>query len=90
MNISAEEWNARKSRDSGVRGGFRTWLVTTYAGEQSPLGDFAREVRDDDEWPDPQFESLREYLEYLDSLDAGIDTLDLLEEAWDQYKGRAQ
>ncbi|MFD4763256.1 YozE family protein [Streptomyces sp. NPDC058439] len=43
---------------------FRTWLVTTHADEQSPLGDFAREVRDDDEWPnDHKFESLREYLE---------------------------
>jgi uncharacterized protein YozE (UPF0346 family) len=71
-----------------VRVSFRTWLVTNHAGEQSPLGDFAREVRDDDEWPDLQFESLREYLEYLDSHDASTDALDLLEEAWDQYKGR--
>lgn len=66
---------------------FSTWLVTTHASEQSPLGDFARDVRDDDEWPDDhQFESLREYLEYLDSQDASEDVLDLLEQAWVQYK----
>ncbi|MEU2969068.1 YozE family protein [Streptomyces ardesiacus] len=69
---------------------FRTWLVTTHASEQSPLGDLARDVRDDDEWPDLQFESLREYLDYLNTQGAGIDALDLLEEAWDQYKGRAR
>ena len=68
---------------------FRTWLVANHAAEQTPIGDLAREVRDDDEWPDDhQFESLREYLEYLDSQDASNDALDLLEQAWDQYKER--
>ncbi|MFJ4084912.1 YozE family protein [Streptomyces iakyrus] len=67
---------------------FRAWLVTNHAGEQSPLGDVARDVRDDDEWPDIQFESLREYLEYLNSQDASEDVLDLIEEAWGQYKER--
>ncbi|MBD9733144.1 hypothetical protein IGX29_15290 [Streptomyces sp. H28] len=69
---------------------FRTWLVTNHAAEQTPIGDFAREVRDDEEWPDLQFESLREYLDYLDSQDAGLDALDLLEQAWNQYRGQAQ
>ncbi|UKY48506.1 YozE family protein [Streptomyces inhibens] len=63
---------------------FRAWLLR-HVDEQSPIGDLARDVRDDDEWPDGEPKSFELYNEYLDSMSACDGALDALEDAWSRY-----
>ncbi|OKI14178.1 YozE family protein [Streptomyces sp. CB03911] len=65
---------------------FRAWLLR-HVDEQSPIGDLARDVRDDHEWPEGEPESFELYNEYLESMNACIDALDVLEDAWSRYDG---
>ncbi|MFJ6214910.1 YozE family protein [Streptomyces sp. NPDC092296] len=63
---------------------FRAWLVS-YAQIHGPLGDLARTVLDDPDWPEgpADLEKCRSRL-----LARGADTgaVDSLEEAWDRYR----
>ncbi|AWK09973.1 hypothetical protein DDQ41_14880 [Streptomyces spongiicola] len=65
---------------------FRAWLMR-HVGEQSAIGDLARDVRDDAEWPEGEPESFELYNEYLDSMNACEGALDALEKAWSRYDG---
>jgi uncharacterized protein YozE (UPF0346 family) len=65
---------------------FRAWLMR-HVDEHSPIGDLARDVRDDAEWPGGEPESFELYNEYLDSMNACEGALDALEEAWSRYEG---
>ncbi|MBZ6205798.1 sterile alpha motif-like domain-containing protein [Streptomyces olivaceus] len=62
---------------------FYEWLMRC-VDEQSPVGDLARDARDDDTWPDGE-ESYDLCVEYLESLNAYDGALDALEEAWRRY-----
>lgn len=68
---------------------FRTWLMR-HVDDQSPVGDIARDVRADDEWPEVQYESFQLYYEHLKDMDASHDALEALEDAWDEYRGWAR
>ena len=63
---------------------FRAWLVS-YAQIHGPLGDLARAVLDDPEWPQglDDLERLRARLRGQGDDTGAVDTL---EEAWDRYR----
>lgn len=67
---------------------FRAWLLRL-VDERSAIGDLARDVRDDDEWPDDEPESLELYQDYLESRGAIDRALDTLEAAWGHYSREA-
>ncbi|MFC8295339.1 YozE family protein [Streptomyces sp. NPDC057242] len=69
---------------------FRAWLME-HAGDDTPLGDLARDVRADRQWPQDEPESFELYNAHLESMNAGPGALVTLEEAWGLYDGiRAQ
>jgi uncharacterized protein YozE (UPF0346 family) len=63
---------------------FRAWLMR-HVDEQSAIGDLARDVRDDAEWPEGAPETFELYNEYLDSMNACEEALGALEKAWSRY-----
>jgi len=69
---------ARKLRSS-----FSRWLMTR-AGEPGPVGDLARDVRDDYSWPDvDSIDQLRDYLSAEGAINEAMDTLEL---AWSEFE----
>ncbi|WP_240450181.1 YozE family protein [Streptomyces sp. S1] len=65
---------------------FRTWLME-HVGDDTPLGDLARDVRADRQWPQDEPESFELYNEHLESMRACSDALVTLKEAWGLYEG---
>lgn len=65
---------------------FRAWLLR-HVDEQSAIGDLARDVQSDYEWPEGESESLELYSDHLESMNASVRVLDILEDAWNQYDG---
>ncbi|WP_328406465.1 sterile alpha motif-like domain-containing protein (plasmid) [Streptomyces sp. NBC_00390] len=61
-----------------------------FVDDQDPIGDLARDVRDDAEWPefDEGVESLRLYNEYLEDCGAVDGALEALDDAWHLYQNR--
>ncbi|MEU2757563.1 YozE family protein [Streptomyces albidoflavus] len=65
--------------------GFTPWLKT-HAKEQNAIGDLARDVAADPNWPSRrQLEGQREYLEELGAVPRAIETL---ERAWKIYRSQ--
>ncbi|MYV64935.1 hypothetical protein GT043_02975 [Streptomyces sp. SID2131] len=65
---------------------FRTWLLH-HIDDDTPLGDLARDVRADHQWPQDEPESFELYNEHLESVNASTGALVTLEEAWGLYDG---
>ncbi|AXI76388.1 YozE family protein [Peterkaempfera bronchialis] len=63
---------------------FRAWLVS-YAQLHGPLGDLARSVLDDPEWPQGA-DDLERCRARLVARGADTGALDTLEEAWERYR----
>ncbi|MGW0032989.1 YozE family protein [Streptomyces sp. NPDC003314] len=67
---------------------FRSWLLA-HVDEVGPIGDLARDVQSDDEWPEPEGEeTLQLYVEHLEDCDACDDALEVLEDAWRLFEER--
>ncbi|MFJ6722224.1 hypothetical protein [Streptomyces sp. NPDC091259] len=67
-----------------------SWLLA-HVDEVSPIGDLARDVQVDDEWPEPTArwpESLQLYQEHMEDSDASDDALEVLEDAWSLFQDR--
>lgn len=77
-------------------GSFTEWLMQ-HVDDQHPVGDLARDVRDDDTWPvegiavddrqPAEPNSHQVYLQYLHQVRAGSEALDAFREAWSAYSG---
>ncbi|WP_309032534.1 YozE family protein [Streptomyces alfalfae] len=67
---------------------FRTWLITHHADEQSPIGDLARDVRSDTDWPTAVSDELAVYRDHLEAMDAVDEALEALDDAWDAYEAQ--
>lgn len=67
---------------------FRTWLITNYVDKDEPIGDLARDVRDDDEWPTEGPNTLAAYRDHLEAMGAISGALDALEDAWSAYEAQ--
>jgi hypothetical protein len=63
---------------------FPAWLVS-YAGIHGPLGELARAVLDDPQWPEGPAD-LERYRDRLASRGVTPDIVDTLEEAWGRYR----
>ncbi|MEU3298001.1 YozE family protein [Streptomyces longwoodensis] len=62
---------------------FTTWL-NTHADHRTAVGDLARDVSHDPDWPsDKGKQGQLEYLEEHGAIDAAVETL---ERAWSQYE----
>ncbi|MFJ4866567.1 YozE family protein [Streptomyces sp. NPDC088748] len=67
---------------------FRSWLLT-HVNDVGPISDLARDVRDDDEWPEPDGdEFLQLYVEHLEDCGANDDALEVLDYAWGLFQDR--
>ncbi|GAA3750540.1 hypothetical protein [Micromonospora maritima] len=85
-------------RPKPAPGSFTAWLEQ-YEDERHPIGDLARDVRDDDTWPvdgvsvddrwPAEAGSYEVYRNYLLRVGASADALDVLREAWTAYSGTA-
>ncbi|WP_371790767.1 sterile alpha motif-like domain-containing protein [Streptomyces sp. NBC_01471] len=65
--------------------GFTAWLKT-HAKDRSAIGDLARDVAADPDWPSgKQLKGQREYLEDRGAIPAAVETL---ERAWELYESR--
>jgi hypothetical protein len=65
---------------------FRAWLIHNFADEASANGDLVRDVREDDDWPTHEPESLQMYVEHIEDaggIDEAVETLEL---AWQRYE----
>ncbi|MFD6027003.1 YozE family protein [Streptomyces griseoluteus] len=62
---------------------FTAWLMT-HADQRTAIGDLARDVSSDPDWPSRKGrQGLLDYLEERGAIDAAIETL---ERAWSQYE----
>lgn len=68
------------------RPSFRTWL-RQFEGDHSAVGDLARDVRNDPDWPDPDGSELPRYEEHLTDQGAETRVLAVLRAAWTAYAG---
>lgn len=87
LNPEAREQTAGAVADRRValkKASFRDWLRTR-KGEDSPVGDLARDVFADGSWPRGPG-SLRRYERHLESLGAAPEAVDALRDAWRQYE----
>ncbi|KOG51093.1 hypothetical protein ADK75_17060 [Streptomyces virginiae] len=67
--------------------GFTSWLKT-HAKDQNAIGDLARDVAADPDWPSRrQLSGQREYLEERGAIPAAVETLEL---AWELYEARQE
>lgn len=83
-------------RPRPAEGSFTAWLQQ-YEDEPHPIGDLARDVRDDDTWPvegasvddrwPAEAGSYQVYYQYLRRVGASPWALDTLREAWTAYSG---
>lgn len=63
---------------------FYTWMMEKHLRTDAPIGDLARDMRSDLEFPyDGDKEEIAEYLEDCGACDACMDTF---EEAWERYE----
>ncbi|WP_062214345.1 YozE family protein [Streptomyces sp. NBRC 109706] len=63
---------------------FTAWLKT-HAGQSNAIGDLAKDVAADPDWPSRKgLAGQRDYLEERGAIPAAIETL---ERAWSQYEG---
>ncbi|WP_407838495.1 YozE family protein [Streptomyces sp. DSM 116496] len=79
----------RRWNDAGMSRtqGFTSWLKT-HAKDQSAIGDLARDVAADPDWPSRrQLSGQREYLEERGAIPAAVETL---ERAWELYEARQE
>lgn len=67
---------------------FKAWLAR-FGDDRSPLGDLARDVSHDDEWPRGPG-ALDRYYDYLSSVGACEGALDALADAWSQFEREAR
>lgn len=66
---------------------FTTWLKT-HKKDQNAIGDLARDVAADPDWPSRrQLSGQREYLEERGAIPAAVETL---ERAWELYEARQE
>lgn len=79
---------------------FYDWIVNIYADEDSPVGDLARDIKEESEWPNPNNDrpkfwkekfpcnkqSYNKIRSHLFAYGACRDAMDAFEEAWKMYK----
>lgn len=65
---------------------FTEWLLN-HKGDDGSIGDLARDVANDTEWPSSAI-TLGEYESYLISLGASGNALDALRSAWSRFEDR--
>lgn len=63
---------------------FRTWL-RQFRDDESAIGDLARDVLDDPDWPRGRG-SLTRYVEHLEEAGAVDDAIATLRAAWERYE----
>ncbi len=70
---------------SGSQLAFSFWLAQQ-ARRDDPVGDIARDMLDDPDWPQGDF-TLADYRMYLESVRASQSALAALQQAWDEWGG---
>lgn len=68
---------------------FRSWL-RRFEEDDSAIGDLARDVRNDPEWPNSDGGELPRYVEHLTVQGAEPRVLVVLHEAWAAYAGERE
>jgi uncharacterized protein YozE (UPF0346 family) len=68
---------------SAAQPSFRDWLIRQ-AHRDDPVGDIARDMLDDPEWPASDG-ILAEHRDYLTSVNASPVALNALQQAWDEW-----
>lgn len=70
--------------DGGIAMNFYRWMMNKHLKTQAPVGDLARDMKGDKEFPHDG--NLDEILEYLESKGACFGCMDACMEAWKQYE----
>lgn len=65
---------------------FYTWILKTHIGTMAPVGDLARDMMEDCEFP--REGGRKRIRHYLESCGACSGCLDAFEEAWKEYAGK--
>lgn len=69
---------------------FYTWMMKKHINTKAPVGDLARDMKDDREFPrDGDKAVIRDYLEGCGACSGCMDAMDAFERAWRKYEREA-